>query len=221
MSFFNPAFFKFFEQLEKHNNKEWFAENRNTYETEVKAPFKAFVTHIIAQLSKEQPEILQDAAKCIFRINRDIRFAKDKSPYKNNVAAVFNRSGTKDNRPGFYLHIGPKEMLIGGGMYMIEKPELEKIRQEIYYHADGFKKLVSDKAFKSMYETIQGEKNKVLIPEYKDFAKEQPLIANKQFYYMAKLKKEDVLSKDFDKLVLKHYKAGAKFNEFLMGAISE
>ena len=221
MSFFSPAFFKFFEQLEKHNTKEWFDENRSTYETEVKASFKKFVAHIIAQLSKEQPDILQDASKCIFRINRDIRFSKDKSPYKNNVAAVFNRSGTKDNRPGYYLHIGAKGIFIGGGMYQVEKTELEKIRQEIFYNAADFKKLLNDKSFKSIYGTIQGEQNKVLTPEYKDFAKEQPLIANKQFYYMARLKKEDVLSKDFDKLVLKHFKAAAKFNEFLMGAISE
>ena len=221
MSHFTPAFFKFFEKLEKNNNKEWFDANRSTYETEVKAPFKKFVTHILNELAKEQPDILKDASKSIFRINRDIRFAKDKSPYKNHVGAVFSRSGTKDARPGYYLHLGAKEIFIGGGMYEVDKEKLEKVRQEIYYNPEAFKKIITEKNFKTFYGAVQGEKNKVLTPEYKEFAKGQPLIANKQFYYMAKLKKEDVLDKNFDKAVLKYFKAAAKFNEFLMNAISE
>jgi uncharacterized protein (TIGR02453 family) len=221
MSHFNPAFFKFFEKLEKNNNKEWFDANRPTYETEVKAPFKKFVGLIQGELIKDHPDFLKDPAKAIFRINRDIRFAKDKSPYKNHVGAFFSRSGTKDTRPGFYLHMGSKEIFLGGGMYEVDKERLEKIRQEIFYNPDVFKKIITEKNFKSFYGTVQGEKNKVLTPEYKEFAKEQPYIANKQFYYMAKLKKEDVLAKDFDKTVLKHFKAAAKFNEFMMRAITD
>jgi uncharacterized protein (TIGR02453 family) len=221
MSHFNPAFFKFFDQLGKNNHKEWFDANRSTYEKEVKEPFKKFVTYILNELAKNQPDILKDASKSIFRINRDIRFAKDKSPYKNHVGAVFSRSGTKDVRPGYYLHLGAKEIFIGGGVYEVDKQNLEKIRQEIYYNPDAFKKLINEKNFKTLYGTVQGEKNKILTPEYKEFAKEQPIIANKQFYYMAKLKKEDVLSKDFDKTVLKYFKAAARFNEFMMNAISD
>lgn len=221
MSHFTPAFFKFFDQLGKNNNKEWFDVNRSTYEKEVKEPFKKFVTLILNELAKDQPDILKDASKSIFRINRDIRFSKDKSLYKDHVGAVFSRSGTKDTRPGYYLHLGAKEILIGGGVYQVEKDQLEKIRQEIYYNNDAFKKILADKNFKTYYGAVQGEKNKILTPDYKEFSKQQPLIANKQFYYMAKLKKEDVLSKDFDKTVLKYFKAAAKFNEFMMHALSE
>ncbi len=221
MSHFSPAFFKFFDQLGKNNNKEWFDVNRSTYEKEVKEPFKKFVTLILTELAKDQPDILKDASKSIFRINRDIRFSKDKSLYKDHVGAVFSRSGTKDTRPGYYLHLGAKEIFIGGGVYQVEKEQLEKIRQEIYYNNDAFKKIITEKNFKTYYGTVQGEANKILTPEYKEFAKEQPLIANKQFYYMAKLKKEDVLNKDFDKTVLKYFKAASKFNEFMMHAISE
>ena len=221
MPYFNPEFFKFFTQLEKNNHKEWFDANRATYEKEVKEPFKKFVTLILNELAKDQPDILKDASKSIFRINRDIRFSKDKSPYKNHVGAVFSRSGTKDKRACYYLHLGAKDIFIGGGMYEVEKDYLEKIRQEIFYNNDAFKKIINEKNFKAYYGTIQGEKNKVLTPEYKEFAKEQPLIANKQFYYMGKLKKEDVLSKDFDKIVLKYFKAASKFNEFMMHAISD
>jgi len=221
MSHFSPAFFKFFDQLGKNNNKEWFDANRSTYEKEVKEPFKKFVTLILNELAKDQPDILKDASKSIFRINRDIRFSKDKSLYKDHVGAVFSRSGTKDTRPGYYLHLGAKEIFIGGGVYQVEKEQLEKIRQEIYYNNDAFKKIITDKNFKTFYGTVQGEANKILTQDYKEFAKEQPLIANKQFYYMAKLKKEDVLDKNFDKTVLKYFKAASKFNEFMMRAISE
>ena len=134
---------------------------------------------------------------------------------------MFSRSGTKDFRPGYYLHLGAKEIFIGGGMYEVDKEKLEKVRQEIYYNPDAFKKIITEKNFKSFYGSVQGEKNKVLTPEYKEFAKDQPLIANKQFYYMGQLKKEDVLDKNFDKTVLKYFKAAAKFNEFLMHAITE
>ena len=221
MSHFSTAFFKFFDQLGKNNNKEWFDVNRSTYEKEVKEPFKKFVTLILTELAKDQPDILKDASKSIFRINRDIRFSKDKSLYKDHVGAVFSRSGTKETRPGYYLHLGAKEIFIGGGVYQVEKEQLEKIRQEIYYNNDAFKKIINEKNFKTYYGTVQGEANKILTPDYKEFAKEQPLIANKQFYYMAKLRKEDVLDKNFDKTVLKYFKAASKFNEFMMHAISE
>ena len=221
MSHFTPAFLKFFDQLSKNNNKEWFDKNRATYESQVKEPFKKFVGIIQQGLKKDNPEFLTEPFKAIFRINRDIRFAKDKAPYKNHLGAFFSRSGTKDTRPGYYLHLGFNEIFLGGGMWELDKEKLEKVRQEIYYNNDEFSKIINDKAFKSLYGTILGERNKVLPPDYKEFAKEQPLIANKQFYYSAKLKKEDVLGKDFDKLVLKHYKAAARVNEFLMNAITD
>lgn len=221
MSHFSPAFFRFFEHLEKNNHKEWFEANRSTYEKEVKDPFKKFVSLIIGQLAKDQPDILRDASKSIFRINRDIRFSKDKSPYKNHVGALFSRSGTKDKRSGFYLHLGAKEFFAGGGMYDVDKESLEKIRQEIFYNNGDFNRIISDKNFKTLYGTIQGDKNKVLPADYKEFAKEQPLIANKQFYYMGKLTREEVLADDFDKVVMKYFKTAYKFNEFLNHALVE
>ena len=221
MSHFSPAYFKFFDQLAKNNNKEWFDKNRSTYENEVKEPFKRFVGIIQQGLKKDNPEFLTIPSKAIFRINRDIRFAKDKAPYKNHCGAFFSRSGTKDSRPGFYLHLGSPDIFLGGGMWELDKERLEKVRQEIYYNNDAFKKIIGEKAFKTSFGTILGDRNKVLTPDYKEFAKEQPIIANKQFYYSAKLKKEDVMHKEFDKLVLKHYKTAAKFNEFLMNAITD
>lgn len=221
MKYLNPAFFKFFDQLSKNNNKDWFDANRETYEEEVKKPFRKLVEDLTVKLAKDLPEINQNVSKSIFRINRDIRFSLDKSPYKNHVAAVFSRTGTKDeDYPGFYMHFGAEEVAVGGGKYMVSKEQLAKIRQEIFYNNKEFKKLLADKNFVEKYKTLQGDKSKVLPPDYKEFVKEQPLIANKQFWYWATLSKKDALGNDIDKTLLAHFKAGYKINKFLWDAIS-
>jgi uncharacterized protein (TIGR02453 family) len=221
MKYFSPAFFKFFDELTKNNNKEWFEKNRATYESEVKQPFRKLVEDITLKLSKDLPELNRDVSKSIFRINRDIRFAKDKSPYKNNVAAIFSRNGKNDDDyPGFYMHIGSKEIMIGGGKYFVPKPHLEKIRQEIYYNNKAFSKILNEKEFKAKYKTLDGEKSKILSPDYKEFIKTQPLIANKQFWYHANLTRKDVTSDKIDTILLSYFKAGMKMNKFLLEAIS-
>lgn len=222
MTFFTKEYFKFFSELEKNNNKVWFDAHRDTYETSVKVPFRKFTEHIIKELSKTDKTILQDASKCIFRINKDIRFSKDKSPYKLNLAAVFGKNGKNDDHnPSFYVHIGHKEIFIGGGLYMISKDDLTKIRQEIYYNPKEFEAVLKHKDFKKYYGKIEGEKNKVLPEDYRDFVKEQPYIANKQFYTGAVLTQADVLAKDFDKTVLAHFKAVLPLNNFINKALAE
>ena len=221
MKYLSTAFFKFFDELTKNNNKEWFDKNRSTYENEVKLPFRKLVEDINAKLIKDLPELSRDISKAIFRINRDIRFAKDKSPYKNNVAAIFSRNGKNDDDyPGFYMHIGSKEIMVGGGKYFVPKPHLEKIRQEIYYNNKEFSKILSDKAFKEKFKTLDGEKSKILPAEYKEFIATQPLIANKQFWYHANLSRKDVTSDKLDTILLSYFKAGMKMNKFLLEAIS-
>jgi uncharacterized protein (TIGR02453 family) len=221
MAFFTKEYFKFFSELEKNNNKVWFDANRSRYEEFLKKPFKSFVEHIIAELAKDDDTIYREASKCIFRINKDIRFSKDKSPYKLHCAAVFGKGGTKDTRPGYFFHLGHKEIFIGGGMYSPSKEEIEKIRQEIYYNSDTLKAIVNKKDFKQLYGEIKGERNKVLPEDYKAFMKEQPYIANKQFYVVTSFSKEDVLANDFDKQLLKAFKVMAPLNAFLTQAISE
>ncbi|MFN8294035.1 MAG: DUF2461 domain-containing protein [Chitinophagales bacterium] len=221
MQFFNKKFLEFFRLLEENNNKEWFDANRSFYEAEVKQPFKKLVEQLILRLQKDLPDINSNASKAIFRINRDIRFSKDKAPYKTNVAAVFSRTGTKDwDYPGFYVHFGNNELLAGGGLYMIGKEQLAKVRQEIYYNPEVFSKIINEKSFKKVYPQILGDKNKVLESDYKEFAKEQPLIANKSFYYMANIQPADLLGGNIDELLYTQYfKPAMKFNKFLLTAI--
>lgn len=222
MQYLTSKYFKFFDELKKNNNREWFEKNRPTYENEVKKPFRKLVEDVTEKLAKDLPEINRDAGKAIFRINRDIRFSKDKSPYKVNMAAVFSRTGTKDqDYPGFYMHFGADEIMVGGGKYFCTKEEIAKIRQEIYYNNADFKKLLNDKPFKEKFGTLQGDKNKVLEPDYKEFAKEQPLIANKQFWYYANLTRKDVTGDKLDSLVYSYFKAAYKMNRFLMEATKD
>lgn len=222
MAFFSKAYFSFFSELEQNNNKVWFDAHREEYESNVKVPFRKFTEHLIAELSKTDKTILQDASKCIFRINKDIRFSKDKSPYKLNLAAVFGKNGKNDDHhPSFYIHIGHKEIFVGGGLYMIDKEDLAKIRQEIFYNPEEFAAILKHKEFKKFYGKIEGEKNKVLPEDYREFVKEQPYIANKQFYTGAVLSQEAVLAKDFDKTVLAHFKAVLPLNNFITKALSE
>jgi uncharacterized protein (TIGR02453 family) len=217
MQYFDSSFFKFFDTLAKNNNKEWFDANRNTYEERVKAPFKTLVEDVSTQLSKDLPELNRDASKAIFRINRDVRFAKDKSPYKTNVAAVLSRNGKKDDAyPGFYMHFGHDEIMIGGGKYFCTKEEIAKIRQEIFYNHKDFKKLLSEKPFKEKFGTLRGDKSKVLDKEYKEFSKQEPLIANKQFWYYANLTRKEITSKDLDSLIVSYFKSAFGINKWLL-----
>ncbi|MDB5284025.1 MAG: hypothetical protein JWO06_3100 [Bacteroidota bacterium] len=220
MKYFSPAFFKFFDALSKNNNKEWFDSNRETYENEVKKPFRKLMEDLTEKMVKELPELNRDVSKSIFRINRDIRFSKDKSPYKNHFGGVLTRKGTKDqDYPGFYLHLGADEIMVGGGKYFVSKEDLVKIRQEIFYNNTAFKKILNEKSFKEKYKTLDGGKSKILDPTYKEFLKEQPLIANKQFWYWAKLSRKEATGDKFDQLVLSYFKAGMKMNKFLWEAI--
>lgn len=220
MSYFTTEFLKFFRGLKRNNSKAWFDANRETYETAVKAPFTAFVEEIIARIRAEDPALTIGAKEAIFRLNRDIRFSKDKMPYKTHMAANIAAGGRKNYElPGFYLQFGPEQVMIGGGAYMLENENIYKVRQAIVKNLDKFAALLKEKKFKQKFGTLQGEQNKVLPAEFKEYVTQQPLVANKQFYYMAELEAETILKKNLPELVLQHYHAGKAMNTFLKHAM--
>lgn len=143
---------KFLKDLKKNNNKPWFDVNRKRYE-EAKADFANFIQALIDGHSKKDKTIASLKAKdCLFRINRDIRFSKDKSPYKTNFGASINKGGRKAfSTAGYYFHLEPGQCFIGGGIYQPMPEELKKVRQEIDYNFDAFKKIISARKFKSLY----------------------------------------------------------------------
>ncbi len=143
---------KFLKDLKKNNNKPWFDANRKQYEIG-KADFVVFTQKVIDSFGKKDAGIKNLTAKdCMFRINRDVRFSKDKSPYKSNFGASINAGGRKAiNSAGYYFQVQPERNFAGGGIWMPEPNELKKVRQEIDYNFADFKKIVGSKKFKSVY----------------------------------------------------------------------
>jgi uncharacterized protein (TIGR02453 family) len=147
-----PSTLKFLKDLKKNNNRPWFDVNRKRYE-DAKADFAAFIQKVIDSFGKKDAGIKNLIAKdCMFRINRDVRFSKDKSPYKSNFGASINAGGRKAiNSAGYYFQVQPERNFAGGGIWMPEPNELKKVRQEIDYNFADFKKIISSKKFKSIY----------------------------------------------------------------------
>ena len=220
MAWFTPDFNKFFIDLAPNNNKEWFDANRKRYEKSVKEPFEAFVAEVIKEVAKVDPKVTITPREAIFRINRDVRFSKDKAPYKSRMSAVVAAGGRKDHSSGgIYFELGPENVAFYGGQYMPEKDQLHGIREHIAANLTQFKKLRTAKAFVERFEGIQGERNKVLPKEFKEAAAQEPLIANKQFYFMAELPPKTVTDPKLVDLLMEHYKAMKPMNDFLAAAL--
>jgi len=142
----------FIKNVAENNNREWFAENKHKYE-DAKADVLKLVASIIPELSKIDPLISAelDPKKCLMRIYRDVRFSKNKDPYKNNFGMWFSSKSKGGNEPGYYLHIQPGKSFIAGGYWMPEAPHVKLIRQEIDYNIGDFKEIIQNKDFKKNF----------------------------------------------------------------------
>jgi len=142
----------FIQDVANHNNREWFADHKSVYET-AKADVLDLVTAIIPELSKVDPLISADSdpKKCLMRIYRDVRFSKNKDPYKTNFGMWFSAKSKGGNEPGYYLHIQPGKSFLAGGYWMPEAPHLKLIRQEIDYNIGDFKEILSAPDFKKNF----------------------------------------------------------------------
>lgn len=215
MSHFNPAFVKFFKELAKNNHKEWFDENRKTYETEVREPFKAFVGLLIEEVRKYEPEMYIKPSDAIFRINRDIRFSKDKTPYKTHSGAYLSARGKKDSTyPGLYVQLSPEGVMVASGVYMPDKTSLTDLRYFIFNHLAEFKSLYSDPKFVEVFGTINGEKQKRLPPDLKEAAVQEPLLYNKQFFFETTLPVKMITDPSLLNQIMEKYLVGKPINDF-------
>lgn len=222
MQYFTEDYNNFFKGLARSNSKDWFDEHRKDYEKHVKKTFYKFLEDLIARIKKDyDPEFDLLVKNAVFRINRDIRFSKDKTPYKLHMGAVVSNGGRKNIQvPGMYIQLGVGELWLGGGMYSPSKESLYKIRQYLTQNPESLDRVLADKIFKKFYGELKGEKNKVLPKEFKEVAKKQPLIFNKQFYYMAEYDDESLIIRDdFLDWVIEHYEASQKINKWLLVAL--
>lgn len=222
MAYFSSDFLTFFKELAANNHKDWFDENRKRYEKNVKKAFEVFVTDLIALVHKHDSAIEITYKEAIFRINRDIRFSKDKSPYKLNRSAIISPSGRKDkSNPGLYLEMGPAFFRIYSGVYQPNKEQLYDIRAFIIENESAFNKLISDKKFVKVFGEIRGEKNKILPKEFKEKAADIPLLFNKQFYWFTEFEPEIIEQDNLMDTIMDTYLVTKKMMDFFSKAINQ
>jgi uncharacterized protein (TIGR02453 family) len=168
---------QFLTKLKKNNSREWFNEHRNEYDA-AKENFIELVNQILSQAGQFDQDIAVLTYKdCIFRINRDVRFSKNKDPYKNNMAAYFVKGGKKSWLAGYYFHCEPGgKSFIGGGLYGGEPDQIKKVRQEIDYNWEAFKGILNNKTFKKTFGDLSREEGMSLIREPKGYEKDNPAI---------------------------------------------
>ena len=216
MKHFTDEFRAFFRDLAKNNNKKWFDANRKRYEHHVKQPFADFVRALITELATHDSAFAKLLPKdAIGRINRDTRFAKDKTPYNIFVNAILTPGGRKEmGKPGIALRLGDG-IWVGGGSYMPSKEKLQAIRERIRDETDEFQKLLKARRFKSRFGEIQGDAHKRIPKEFQDTFEREPLIARKQFYYTAELDGQILTSAKLTKTIMQYWEAAKPMNEFL------
>ena len=209
---------RFLKELKKNNQKAWFDDHRKEYEN-AKLDFGNFIQFLIDRHSSKDSTLTNLQAKdCLFRINRDIRFAKDKSPYKTNFGASINRGGKKSVFAGYYFHCEPGESFVGGGIWMPMPAETKQIRQEIDYGFDEFKKIISHKKFKSIYGDLYRGEDIRLSKVPQGFEKESPAadyLKLKSWLVMKPISDKELTGKELGKTSLDAFEALQPMVQFI------
>jgi uncharacterized protein (TIGR02453 family) len=212
---------KFLKDIERNNNRVWFEKNKERY-LAVKSGFDDFLEDVHKKLLTFDDSLANlNPRKLAFRIYRDVRFSKDKRPYKVNMGAGFSSRGKMEQEPGYYIHIQPGRSFIAGGLYMPDPANLAKVRQEIDYNPDKFLKILSDKKFKRLYKGLDDWDRLKTAP--KGYAKDHPhieILKNKSFTVSHPLTDAEVASPSLAKKVAEAARILKPFNDFLAQAIT-
>jgi uncharacterized protein (TIGR02453 family) len=155
---FPPEGLKFFESLARNNRREWFQPRKHIYEEQVKAPMLELVRALTAQMMRFAPDYVAEPAKAIYRIYRDTRFSKDKTPYKTHIAAIFPRRGLEKHAGGgMYFSVSAKEIEVAGGVYMPGPETLLAIRTHLAEHHEEFRKIIRARKLRTLLGEVHGE----------------------------------------------------------------
>lgn len=211
--------YKFLKDLKKNNNREWFNKNKLKYE-EARADFEEVISALVNQISKFDPPVGNvNPKKAIFRIYRDTRFGKDKTPYKINFGAHLSTySAQLHDRAGYYIHLEPGKSFLAGGAYLPPPDWLSAIRHEISRNGKEFKKIINSKSFKTTFGGMEGEKLKTAPKDYPRDHPEIELLKFKSYLAVHKINDKEVLSPDFVKYAVKVFKSLYPFDKFLNDA---
>jgi len=212
---------QFIDDLTANNNRDWFLDNKKRYD-KFKADYQRLVADFLAEMKPLDPALeLLEVKNCTFRINRDIRFSKDKTPYKNHLG-IWMSSGVKGaNRAGYYIHIGKNESFIAGGCYSPEADDLKKIRKEIAFFYDDLLEIVNEKSFKKIFGTL--DKNSSLKNAPKDYEKDHPAIdflKLKSFVAIEKINYHEATKNDFVQKTVEKLIELKPLNDFINRALT-
>jgi uncharacterized protein (TIGR02453 family) len=209
---------KFLKDLKKNNNKSWFDNHRQEYEA-AKNDFEKFIQSVLDKHSKNDPDLKElTAKKCMFRINRDVRFSKDKSPYKTNFGASMEKGGKKSGHAGYYFHLEPGKSFLGGGLWMPQPDTLKKVRQEIDYCFDEFKKTIASKKFKSVFNELYTGEGIQLSKVPREFEKDNPAaeyLKFKSWLVLTDINDADLTSKNILKKTVETFEVMQPLIKFL------
>ncbi len=202
----------FFKEIKENNNKPWFEQNKPRYEA-AKANYLSFMEELLVEIRKIEPIYEKDLKKYASRIYRDVRFSKDKSPYKNNISSLIERAPDYKKCP-FYLHIQPGESFIGGGIWQPEPDLLSRVRQEIDYNGSEFNKILNKKSFVDLFGKLSGD---TLVRPPKGYEADNPnivLLKLKQYIVSRNFSDEVVTSKHFISELCTCYEEALPFFHF-------
>ena len=208
--------------MTENNNRDWFNLNKDRFKKHAEQPFHAFIEKLIEKIKELDPRVTITSKEAVFRIYKDIRFSKDKTPYKEFLSALISPGGRKDHStPGLYMEMRKDGMHIYSGVYEPDPRQLLNIRLYIASHLKDFEKALLDKKFVKRYGKILGEKNKVLPVALKEAGQKQDLIFNKQFYYTTTLAKSWVTSDKLINEIIQCYKDALVMSSFFEKALKQ
>ena len=211
--------FEFLKQLSVNNNKEWFHKNKPMYQ-KAKIAFEEYIQFLIGETSKFDNSLKGVNAKdCIFRIFRDIRFAKDKTPYKNNFGAYIVEGGRKSIKAGYYFHIEPDNSFIGGGVYCPQSEQLLSIRSEIHKNANTFISIINNKEFKKVFPDIYGEKLKAAPRGFDKNFEHIELLKYKSYTFITRASDKEIDSNTLTKKIINTFTTLKPANDYLNKAM--
>ena len=216
---FSPKAITFLRQLKKNNSRDWFQPRKEQFELLLRQPMLELSAIVLHHLRTFAVEHVVEPRKAVHRIYRDVRFSKDKSPYKTNISAMFDRKGLSHAGAGYYFSLASDEFSIAGGIYMPGPIELAAVRAEIAAHPALFRKSVDDKKMTQLVGPLLGEQ---LTRVPKAFSSEDPaadLLRRKQFYYRTSLPVTAATSPGLDKILIKHFKAMSSTMDYLNGVM--
>ncbi|HTY10448.1 MAG TPA: DUF2461 domain-containing protein [Bacteroidota bacterium] len=212
---------EFLNKLKKNNNREWFEKHKQDFESEVKLPMQSLIASLQPYFESFAPEFDVSPKRSLFRIYRDIRFSKDKTPYKTHAAAHFVLRGKPKGieGSGFYLHIEPGSVFLGGGIYMPDSDQLKKIRRAIAGQSKEFLGIVKDKNFVRTFKGIDGDKLQRVPAGYQPDHPMAEWLKLKQFFVGVDWKEEKCYKAQFVKDVAKIFEQAMPFISFLNAAM--